>query len=154
MSGQPTPGSNNILTFDVTNLALIETTPGQLVLPPANVFDRHAHIRVEATITFAGALADILANISHCEFAVALESIGPGYEGVLDTVEQDPAGNNPYTLSLEYDMAKIADKVTPGVYHLAATVIVHGRTTPGNKLIQFPVMGFAETAVMITDHPA
>jgi hypothetical protein len=151
MTGQPAPGSNDFLTFDVTGLTVTELDYPHLA--PHNVFDRNANIRVAATVTFDGVLAHILSHISHCEFTVALESIGPGYEGVLGTVEQDPVGTNPFIVHLDYHLAHIAAQLTPGAYWLTATVIVHGRT-PAGALIQFPVMGFADTAVMIAEHPA
>ncbi len=152
MSGQPEPGSNPFVTFDVGNLTVTELDYPHLA--PHNIVSQNARIRVSAPVTYAGIFTHMMSHISHYEFTVALESIGPGVERVLGTVELDPNGANPFTVFLDYHLAHIPPaELRPGAYWLAGTVIVHGRTSAGAP-IQFPIMGFAETELMIAEPPA
>lgn len=138
MAGQPEPGTNPWLTFDVTAMNVTETGAVPPVLPPYTVIPRNAGFRVSATFQFAAALAPWLVSLNLAWTATFYyESIGPGPEGSFGAVNGNTvAGQLNYTTPAT-DLIISGGLANPGTYRLTCTVTIGGAPPS-------PISGFIE----------
>ena len=131
MAGQPQPGSNPWLTFDVTNCTIYETG-----LPPSTVIECTRPFSVDVDFVFAEMLAPWIVTFGvSCEVRVRFESLGTGPEVVSSpTTVTTVAGS----LSYKGTVSMSAGTFTPGAYKMVCTV-----TIPGS-----PIAGYVEGPII------
>jgi hypothetical protein len=144
--GQPAPGSNPILTFDVSNLQAFDPAPPPLGTPDAILTTAQAW-QVRATFGFAGSLAPWLVSLSiPWTLTIKAESFGPEPEVVLGSVSgvttagqlqygPAPVGANVPTLVVP------AGTLSAGVYRIVG-IVTFGGTPPA------PIVGFNSDLVV------
>jgi len=124
MAGQPQPGSNPWLTFDVTNLTF--SAPG---LPPTTILEEDETFEATVEFEFAGMLAPwIMGMGAQCDVHVRYESLGQGPEGSLGPVTvTTTAGQLNYTGTINVP----AGTVPQGTYKTMGTVLVKNSPVAG-----------------------
>jgi hypothetical protein len=132
MSGQPAPGSNPILTFDVTDLEISE--PG---LPPSVVIPAGTAFNVNVEFEFDGAIAPALMGLAvPMSVYLRYESLGAGPEGSFGPVNVPTvAGTLDYTGTVN---VPAGNPLTPGSYRLVGAVNWAGS----------PVAGFIDSTIL------
>lgn len=126
MAGQPTPGSNPFITFDVTALTVTEAG-----LAPTSVIENGRSFEVKVSFTFAGLIAPFLVGLGvPCTVTVRFESLGDGPEGFAGpiTVTTVPGTLN-YTGTVP--VAAADPLSTVGTYRLVGSVVIPGSPLAG-----------------------
>jgi hypothetical protein len=146
VAGQPAPGSNLFLTFDVERLEAFDPAPPPLGAP-SNILTTAQNWEVRATFRFAQAAANWLVSLSiPWTLTVKAESFGPEPETVLGSVSgttvagqtqygPGPSGANVPTLNV------LAGALSPGVYRILG-IITFGGAPPA------PVVGYNSDLVV------
>lgn len=139
MAGQPTPGSNPWLTFDVTGVNFYEFGTPPPTLPPTTIVEEDDKFQTKVDFVFAGYLAPWVVGMgAECEVYVRYESlgaVGPGDEGSfgpgnITTV----AGSLNYTATIDVP----GGTLKPGTYKTAASVVVKNS----------PIAGYADGPIV------
>ncbi len=124
MAGQPQPGSNPWITFDVTNLTISE--PG---LPPSTVIESTNPFAVNIDFEFAGMLAPWLVSLGfNVDLRVRFESLGTGPEVTSGPTPVVTAGG---TLNYSGTVNVAPGTLSPGAYKVVGTAIVPGSPIAG-----------------------
>lgn len=126
MTGQPAPGSNPWITFDVTGLAVTEGgLPSSLVIEATRAWE------VAAQFEFAGMLAPWIVSLgAPWNFRLLAESMGPGPDRVLGTLPGVTVLGTTAYGSPATTINVAAGTLPIGVYKLVGTVTVTGTPPP------------------------
>ncbi len=126
MPGQPAPGSNPIITFDVFDQIVQE--PG---LPSTVIIEQNKNWQVKARFKFDGLFANWIVGLPvKWEFSVKAESMGPGPERNFGPVTGTTnAGQREYGPGKPGPVPTVnisAGELPPGAYKLVCTVTFKG----------------------------
>jgi hypothetical protein len=128
MPGQPAVGSNQFITFDVSNdIKITEASPG-LLDTPSNIIPKGKEFSATIRFSLGGLFADFISG-TKAPYSVTLryESIGDGPEGSFpaQTGALEPAKRD-YEVTVKVS----PDTLPVGVYQLAAVVTFTGSSKP------------------------
>ena len=125
MAGQPQPGTNSWITFDVTDCSVHDPAGGL----PTTVIQSNHPFHVHVDFEFAGMLANWLVGLGFsCQVSTRLESMGAGPEVNFGPVTvMTSAGNLNYAGTVSIP----ANLLQPGAYKLLCTVVVPGSPIAG-----------------------
>ena len=134
MPGQPQPGTNPWITFDVTNLTVTEAgDPSNLVIETNRPFD------VNVSFVFGGSLADWIVSMGlNCDLEVTAERLGPGVDHAHSIVTPPTVvGTLNYTETVNIP----AGALPVGRYKIVGAVTVQGAPPP-------PMAGYVEGPII------
>ena len=125
MAGQPAPGTNPFLTFDVTAMTITE--PG---LPPSTVVGAGGSFNVDIEFEFDGVIAPPLMGLGvPMNIWLRYESLGSGPEGSFGpVVVPTVAGSQSYTATVS---VPAGNPLTSGTYRLVGAVKWPGSVVAG-----------------------
>jgi hypothetical protein len=146
VAGQPVPGSNNFLTFDVAALEAFDPAPPPLGAP-STILTTAQQWEVRATFMFAESAANWIVSLAiPWTLTVKAESFGPEPESVLGSVSGTtvagqtqygpaPPGVNAPTLVVA------ANSLAPAVYRIVG-IVTFGGAPPA------PIVGYNSDLVV------
>jgi hypothetical protein len=147
VAGQPTPGSNLFLTFDVERLEAFDPAPPPLGAP-SNILTTAQNWEVRATFTFAQAAANWLVSLNiPWTLTVKAESFGPEVERVLGSIPgttvagQTQYGPGPFGGLNVPTLRVMANALDPGVYRIVG-IVTFGGAPPA------PIVGYNSDLVV------
>jgi hypothetical protein len=147
VAGQPTPGSNTFLTFDVQSLEAFDPAPPPLGAP-STILTTAQNWEVRATFKFAEAAANWLVSLSiPWTLTVKAESFGPEAEVDLGSISgttvagQLQYGPGPSGGLNVPTRVVLAGTLAPGVYRIVG-IVTFGGAPPA------PIVGYNSDLVV------